>query len=1029
MSESINVLHSLEQGTRLTAKMIKQATIEELGEDHLKSCSYAFQLFDVKVMDTLPDDCSEDDEYTDTPCVVCVFGVDADGRSVMAKIEGFKPCIFVELPWYTRQAMATSQIKEKFTFEMKQHLGGKLPNYDVRFVCASKLGGYVPPVVGSKEGIHRSLYAKMSFNRISTMSYVAKTLKRKLKHRVCEEKVPAPLKFCDSIRTQSGDELQPCGWLGLSEVNVVSCNKSSWCDVELVCNIRHVYSLPDVNRMAPILVASYDIECISPSGDFPDPEKDDNPVVVIGTTYKRIGTLPQRGDAPSISTTIRTSHVLGSCDKVNGVHVFPHQTEHDMINAWSREITQYARADCIIGYNIFGFDNAYLAKRSLRKTYSELLYTSKLREELVQPVSKTLSSSAMGDNEVHHIPMSGRFSVDMFQWIKNRFSNLKSLSLDFVSRNFLGDAADDGKIALPYSKIGVAFSPSGNAQLRAEVVEYCAQDCDLPLRLAEKLSTIQEVTEMSRVCHTLINDVLTRGQQIKVYSHLLVAAHKMGFVMNDLPPVKSDTEKYTGATVLDPTPGFYNELPVVTLDFASLYPSVMRSKNLCFSSWVPPGTTLPDSVETETFELGNGKTACFVKASTHKGVLPRVLESLLKARKMTRNRLKKLPKGSDERNLLDGRQLAYKITCNSCYGFCGSNKGMYPLKAIAETTTCVGRGMIDSTKRIMEEQYGSQVIYGDTDSVMVIFPLSKDGKNENELIKESFKLGGKAAETVTTYFDDCNELECEKVSFPYLLFGKKTYAARVFEDPDGMPKLDVKGLAVVRRDTCDFAANALKATLDALMMDKSVDKARKVVDDTINNLVQNTVSMEDLTLSKRLSGTYKNQNLPHLAVVSKMEERNPGSAPKSGDRVPFVLIETSNRKAKVFEKAEDPTYVTDHGLKLDRLHYLTNHLIKPVTQLFSPFDPQPSRMFTQALFELERQQTRQTTLCFDGSGTLYTQHPDKPVIHAVKKRKQTSLMEGCEPEVAVKAKAAKKEATESKPTRMRQLTMFQSMSQ
>lgn len=1026
----MNALHSTEQGVHLTAAMLNKDTAEELGTEDLKTCGYAFQLFDIQVMDDLPGDSPEEDEYTDAPCFVCVFGADADGRSVMAKIHGFKPCIFVELPWYTHQPIPASQIKEKFTCEMKRHLGKTLPKYEVRFVCASRLGGYVPPMDASKGGIHKNLYAKMSFNNLRTMSYVAKTLKRKLKHLVCEERVPPPLKFCDSIRTQSGRELQPCGWIGLSEVNIMHSNKQSWCDVELVCDIQHVHSLPDVNRMAPILIASYDIECVSPSGDFPDPTKDDNPVVVIGTTYKRIGTFPQRNDAPNISTTIRTSHVLGSCDNVEGVHLFSHQTEQAMINAWSREITQYARADCIIGYNIFGFDNAYLAKRSQRKAFSELLYTSKLREELVQPVAKTLSSSAMGDNEVHHIPMSGRFSVDMYQWIKNRFSNLKSLSLDFVSRNFLGESAEDGKIALPYSKIGVAFGSSGSAKLRAEVVEYCAQDCDLPLRLAEKLSTIQEVTEMSRVCHTLVNDVLTRGQQIKVYSHLLVAAHKMGFVMNDLPPVKADTEKYTGATVLDPTPGFYNDLPVVTLDFASLYPSVMRSKNLCFSSWVPPGTTLPDYVETETFELGNGKTACFVKASTHKGVLPRVLESLLQARKMTRSKLKQLPKGSDERNLLDGRQLAYKITCNSCYGFCGSNQGMYPLKAIAETTTCVGRAMIDSTKRIMEEQYDAQVIYGDTDSVMVVFPLSKEGKTENELIKESFGMGERAAETVTTYFDDCNELECEKTSFPYLLFGKKTYAARVFEDPDGVPKLDVKGLAVVRRDTCDFAANALKATLDALMMERSVDNARKIVDDTIDCLVKNKVPMEDLTLSKRLSGTYRNENLPHLAVVRKMEERNPGSAPKSGDRVPYVLIETSNRKAKVFEKAEDPTYVTDHGLKIDRLHYLTNHLIKPVTQLFSPFEPEPSIMFKQALFELERQQTRQTTLCCNDSGTLlYTRHPEKPVVQAVKKRKQSTLTgEYEQPECTLQSKVPKKEATDTKPIRMRQLTLFQSAS-
>ena len=66
---------------------------------------------------------------------------------------------------------------------------------------------------------------------------------------------------------------------------------------------------------------------------------------------------------------------------------------------------------------------------------------------------------------------------------------------------------------------------------------------------------------------------------------------------------------------------------------------------------------------------------------------------------------------------------------------------------------------------------------------MVIFPLDKrhisgDVKMEAELIQESFAMGEKASKEATEHFADCNELECEKVSLPYLLFGKKTYVAR-----------------------------------------------------------------------------------------------------------------------------------------------------------------------------------------------------------------------------------------------------------
>ena len=91
----------------------------------------------------------------------------------------------------------------------------------------------------------------------------------------------------------------------------------------------------------------------------------------------------------------------------------------------------------------------------------------------------------------------------------------------------------------------------------------------------------------------------------------------------------------------------------------------MRSENLCFSTYVTPGTKLPSWVDTKSFELSPGRMATFVTSKTHRGVLPRLLEDLLAARKATRKKLKSLPVDSEERQLLDGRQLAYKICANS----------------------------------------------------------------------------------------------------------------------------------------------------------------------------------------------------------------------------------------------------------------------------------------------------------------------------------------------------------------------------
>lgn len=543
------------------------ATRAELGD--IGKSKYAFQVIDVQVLDQVPGDCDSEEQWP--AATVCVFGVDVDGHSVMLRVTGFRLCIYFELPWCIRNQSTVASIRSRLDREVKSCFPhSRVPPFDARLVWANRLGGYVPPINGSTTGARKFMYARLGFDRVSTMRYVARMLKTKFGSRVCEERVPPTLKFCDFIRSLTGNELQPCGWIGVEVVRDV-CVPVSWCDVELEADISQLRALHTVNRLAPLMTASYDIECVSPSGEFPDATKTDNPVVVIGTTYRRVGSMPTRPGAPDISGTARTSYVLGHCDAVEGVGVTECANEGQMLDGWAREVVRDARADCITGYNLLGFDNAYLTERALQQPHTVFFRLSKLQEEVVKPQSRTLSSSAMGDTELHHLPTSGCFTLDMYQWIKNRFTNLKSLSLDSVSRHFLNEA--DGKIELPYSRIGEAFGPVGNPTMRAEVVKYCARDCDLPLMLAEKLSTVQEVTEMSRVCHTLIRDVLTRGQQIKVYSHILVESHRLGFVVNDLPASASPVsdEKYTGATVLQPEPGFYNKVtasPVRTLHCA-----------------------------------------------------------------------------------------------------------------------------------------------------------------------------------------------------------------------------------------------------------------------------------------------------------------------------------------------------------------------------------------------------------------------------------------------------------------------------
>jgi hypothetical protein len=176
-------------------------------------------------------------------------------------------------------------------------------------------------------------------------------------------------------------------------------------------------------------------------------------------------------------------------------------------------------------------------------------------------------------------------------------------------------------------------------------------------------------TEMARVTGVPFNYLLSRGQQIKVISQLYRAAGEAGYI---IPALKSEgtDEQYEGATVIEPSKGFY-DVPIATLDFASLYPSIMMAHNLCY-------TTLLDRATIDRLKLVEGEdyvhtpnngefvVRCraeadyFATSKRRRGLLPTVLENLLSARKRAKADLK-LEKDPFKRAVLDGRQLALKV--------------------------------------------------------------------------------------------------------------------------------------------------------------------------------------------------------------------------------------------------------------------------------------------------------------------------------------------------------------------------------
>jgi DNA polymerase delta subunit 1 len=389
---------------------------------------------------------------------------------------------------------------------------------------------------------------------------------------------------------------------------------------------------------------------------------------------------------------------------------------------------------------------------------------------------------------------------------------------------------------------------------------------------------------------------------------------------------------YEGATVLDAKAGYY-EMPVATLDFASLYPSIMMAHNLCYSTLVPRDKVQFLAPEDIT------RTPCgdtFVKSHKEKGILPEILNELLSARKRAKADLKKA-QDPLEKAVLDGRQLALKVSANSVYGFTGATVGALPCLEISSSTTAFGREMIDHTKEMVETRYttangykaNADVIYGDTDSVMIKFNVPE--------LEEAMKLGEEAAEYVSATFIKPIKLEFEKVYFPYLLISKKRYAGLLWTKPDKYDYMDTKGIETVRRDNCLMVRQVIEACLEKILIHRDPKGAVSYVKNTISDLLMNKLDMSLLVITKSLSQAPEDYaiNAPHVELAKKMAVRDPVTAPVVGDRVAYVMIK-GPKNAKSYEKSEDPIFAMDNNIPIDSHHYLTHFLANPLLRIFEP---------------------------------------------------------------------------------------------
>jgi len=688
------------------------------------------------------------------------FGVTKEGQSVCVNIINYKPYFYIKVP------STWTNLKCKLFFQTLRrekavrHFNTCLINYSVELS---------QELVGFKNG-EKSKFIQLIFNNSDACRYY----KTKVRGSHSNFHLPdfkdeelATIRTYESsldhiIRFYHLRNITPCGWIRVVNSKFKS-NKVSWCQIEITADWKDISPLSpavpgEEQKCAPILQASYDIEVYSHDGSFPSPDVKENVVTQIATCFKRYG------DSDFLIKHIIT---LKQCAEIADptVVVESYDTEKEVLLAWTRLIRKMD-PDIMYQYNGDQFDAYYLYKRSIEcKCDQEFLQLGKLKRSPAILKNDSFSSTAFGQTEYKRLIIPGRIHFDILIYLTREFKE-SSYKLDSIAEKYLGQK----KHAVTPQMMFDYFADGHPDKIKV-IAEYCVQDTVLPQLLVDKLHILQNQISMANVSLVPFKYLIFKGQQIKAYSQIIQQTSRLGFKVADVeygnnnkPKAAAGKEEvagkekvagteevsFKGATVLPPLIGAYFE-PVTTLDFASLYPSIIRSHGLCYTSIVLDDTTYGNipGVEYEVHEWNDNVTNELPGDPVPKGegyhrykfakikntIVPFILSELAKSRSAAKKKMNS-EKDPFKKVIYDKLQLAYKLSMNSMYGFLAAH--MIPCKPIAATVTTIGRRMIRDTKKYVEDHYdASVVVYGD--SVVGDTPVTLRSKVDGSIVVKCIK--------------------------------------------------------------------------------------------------------------------------------------------------------------------------------------------------------------------------------------------------------------------------------------------------
>lgn len=824
--------------------------------------------------------------------VIVIFGITKRGEHIQVCIPNFFPYFYI-------QAINSSKLFEEDIKEAIDKMDIKARLIGVEAVMSKSIYGYQEEDSEFFKLTFSNPHVFYSLKGILEEGIVVK--RQKIRFKLFESNFPFVLRFMVDM------DIRGMNYLRVKRYEVVRDTPFT-----ITTTYDQIESLPLAGEyvvLPKFKILSLDIECVSLDRiSFPSASVD--PIIQIGCT------LAYSAEEGVISQDIFCLRETGD---IPGANVYSFETEEELLLAW-REYFLERDPDILIGYNLKAFDIPYILDRAnvlKLEGFNVLGRTNKPCKSR----DTMFSSRQFGSIAGAEINIDGRLIFDLMQIIRRDYK-LRSYSLNSVSLHFLQEQKED----VPHSSMHELFETG--PETRRRIASYCLKDTLLPLRLFSRLNILINYTELARVTRVPIEYFSSRGTSIKVLNLIYKAAKRYGYLIPVIDPSGTDTT-FEGGFVMDPERGFYSQ-PIAVLDFSSLYPSIMISRNLCY-------TTLLTKEQYEKY--GGIKTPTnnyFALPEVKKGVLPTILTDLISSRKTTKREMEEAT-DPNLKSCLNARQLAIKVCANSIYGFTGATIGKLPCLEISQSTTSFGREMIAFSKRCIEETFckkkgyshDTTVIYGDTDSVMINFKESS--------MERVFEMASEISAYVTKKFIKPVALEFEKVYSPYLLINKKRYAGLIYTNPHKPSKIDTKGIETVRRDNCALVKDVIETSLRKILYEKDVEGAKLYVKDVVRDLYQGKIDLSLLVISKGITKTGEKyaSKQAHVELAEKMKKRGDESAGNVGNRVAYIMVQRG-KKVAGYDKAEDPVYVLENNLPIDTDYYIDQQLSKPLHRLFEP---------------------------------------------------------------------------------------------